>query len=167
MTPLEGLVMGPRSGDLDPSVPLYVQRAAGLSPDAVEAALNRDAGLVGLAGTGDMREVLARVAQGDARAALALDVYVHRIRKYVGAYLAVLGGADALLFTGGVGEHAAPVRERVCRELAALGIELDERANAAAAGECCDVAAPGSPIRVLVVATDEERQIARETLAAL
>jgi acetate kinase len=159
--------MGRRSGDLDPAVPLHVQRIAGLSAEAVDDALNRAAGLFGLCGTSDVREVLSRVSAGDAAAQLALDVYVHRIRKYVGAYVAVLGRADALLFTGGVGENAATVRAGVCRDLEVLGIELDAARNAAASGECTDVATARSRVRILVVATDEERQIAREALAVL
>jgi acetate kinase len=167
LTPLEGLVMGTRSGDLDPAVPLYVQREAGLDAAGVDAALNHESGLLGLAGTADVRELLAREAAGDARARLALEVYCQRIRKYVGAYLAVLGRADALVFTGGVGENAARVRSLACAGLDALGIALDERANAAAAGEVAEIGRPGMPVRVLVVRTNEELQIARETLAAL
>jgi acetate kinase len=167
LTPLEGLVMGTRSGDLDPAVPLYVQREAGLDPAGADAALNHESGLLGLAGTGDVRELLAREAAGDARARLALEVYCHRVRKYVGAYLAVLGRADALVFTGGVGENAARVRSLACAGLDALGIALDERANAAVAGEVAEIGRTGMPVRALVVRTNEELQIARETLAAL
>jgi acetate kinase len=166
-TPLEGLVMGTRSGDLDPAVPLFVQREAGLDAAGADAALNHASGLLGLAGTGDMRELLAREAAGDARARLALDVYCHRIRKYVGAYLAVLGRVDALVFTGGVGENAARVRSLACAGLDALGIALDERANAAVAGDLAEIGRAGAPVRTLVVRTNEELQIAREALAAL
>jgi acetate kinase len=167
LTPLEGLVMGTRSGDLDAAVPLHVQREAGIDAVAADDALNHESGLLGLAGTGDMRELLAREAAGNVRARLALDVYCHRIRKYVGAYLAVLGHADALVFTGGVGENAARVRSLACAGLDALGIALDERANDAAAGEVAEIGRSGMPVRVLVVRTNEELQIARETLAAL
>jgi acetate kinase len=167
LTPLEGLVMGTRSGDLDPAVPLFVQRGAGLAADAVDAALNEDAGLRGLAGTGDMRELLAHEAAGDERAGLALELYCYRIRKYVGAYTAVLGRVDALVFTGGVGENAARVRSLACAGLEALGIALDERANDAAAGDVAEVGRAGMLVRALVVRTNEELQIARETLAAL
>lgn len=167
MTPLEGLVMGTRSGDLDPAVPLHLQRAAGLSAAAVDAALNEEAGLLGLCGTGDVREVLAREAAGDARAALAVEIYAYRVRKYVGAYLAALGALDAIVFTGGVGENAARVRALACAGLERLGIALDEAANAAAAGEVAEIGRAGSPVRVFVVRTDEELQIAREALAAV
>jgi len=167
LTPLEGLVMGTRSGDLDPAVPLFVQRTAGLAAGAVEDALNEDSGLRGLAGTSDMRELLARAQAGDARAQLALETYGYRIRKYVGAYCAVLGRVDALVFTGGVGENAARVRSLACSGLEVLGIALDERANAAAAGALAEIGRPGMPVRTLVVRTNEELQIARETLATL
>ncbi len=167
LTPLEGLVMGTRSGDLDPAVPLFVQREAGLSAEAVDAALNEDSGLQGLAGTSDMRELLAREQAGDERARLALELYGYRIRKYVGAYCAVLGRVDAIVFTGGVGENAARVRSLACAGIETLGIALDERANAAAAGEVAEIGRAGMPIRVLVVRTNEELQIAREALGVL
>jgi acetate kinase len=166
-TPLEGLVMGTRSGDLDPAIPLFVQRAAGLAPEAVDAALNEDSGLSGLAGTSDMRDLLAREQAGDERACLALELYCYRIRKYVGAYCAVLGRVDALVFTGGVGENAARVRSLACAGLEPLGIALDERANAAAVAEISEIGRAGAPVRTLVVRTNEELQIAREALAAL
>jgi acetate kinase len=167
LTPLEGLVMGTRSGDLDPAVPLFVQRRAGLRAEAADAALNEGSGLLGLAGTADMRELLAREGAGDERARLALEVYAYRIRKYLGAYTAVLGRVDAIAFTGGVGENAARVRSLACAGLEGLGIALDERANAAAAGEAAEIGRAGLPVRAWVVRTNEELQIARETLAAL
>ena len=167
LTPLEGLVMGTRSGDLDPAVPLFVQRELGLSAEAAATALNEDSGLLGLAGTGDMRELLAREEAGDERARLALELYAYRIRKYVGAYVAVLGHVDGLVFTGGVGENAARVRSLACAGLDALGITLDERANAAAEGEVAEIGAAGRPVRALMVRTNEELQIAREALATL
>jgi acetate kinase len=167
LTPLEGLVMGTRSGDLDPAVPLFVQRAGGLSAEAADAALNQDSGLLALAGTGDMRELLARERAGDERARLALELYCYRIRKYLGAYCAVLGRVDALVFTGGVGENAARVRSLACASVETLGVALDERANEAAAGEVAEIGSRGMPVRVLVVRTNEELQIARETLAML
>jgi acetate kinase len=167
LTPLEGLVMGTRSGDLDPAVPLFVQRAAGLAPEAADAALNQDSGLLGLAGTSDMRELLARERAGDERARLALELYCYRIRKYLGAYSAVLGRVDAVVFTGGIGENSARVRSLACTGLELLGIAVDERANVAAAGEVAEIGSPGTPVRALVVRTNEELQIARETLATL
>ncbi len=133
MTPLEGLVMGTRSGDLDPAVLLYLQRNAGLDVDQLDDLLNRRSGLLGLAGRGDMREVLSAAEHGDAAARLAFDVYAHRLRHYIGAYLAVLGGADAVVFTAGVGENSAPVRAAAIEGLAELGLEMDAAANARAA----------------------------------
>jgi acetate kinase len=167
LTPLEGLVMGTRSGDLDPAVALFVQRAGGLTPEAADAALNEDSGLLGLAGTSDMRELLARERAGDERARLALELYCYRIRKYVGAYCAVLGRVDAVVFTGGVGENAARVRSLACAGIETLGIALDEGANAAAAAEVAEIGRAGVRVRALVVRTNEELQIARETLATL
>jgi acetate kinase len=167
MTPLAGLVMGTRSGDLDPAVPLFLQRSAGLAPEAIDERLNEASGLRGLCGSGDMREVLARESDGDERARLALDVYVYRLRQCIGAYFAVLGGLDALVFTGGVGENAARVRALACAGLEGLGIVLDPARNADASGPLAEIGRAGAPVRALVVRTDEELQIARETLAAL
>jgi len=167
LTPLEGLVMGTRCGDLDPAIPMHMQRRAGLDAQAVDHALNHDSGMKGLCGAGDMREVLRREGGGDERARLALEVYIHRIRKYIGAYLAVLGGADAIVFTGGVGENAARVRWLACAGLERLGIALDPAANDGPVGEVADIGRPGKTARVLVARTNEELQIARESLAVI
>ncbi|HEX5740983.1 MAG TPA: acetate/propionate family kinase [Pilimelia sp.] len=167
LTPLEGLVMGSRCGDLDPAVPGYLHRVAGLDWPQVDAALGDQAGLRGLCGDGDMRAVLARRAAGDPAAALAFDVYCHRLRKYVGAYLAVLGGAHAVVFTGGVGEHAAPVRAAALAGLGGLGIAVDDARNRAAGTQARIVSPEGCPVAVCVVPTDEERAIADEARAAL
>jgi acetate kinase len=167
LTPLEGLVMGTRSGDIDPAIPLHMQRVAGLSAEAVDLALNRESGLRALAGTNDVRELLVREQAGDERAQLALELYGYRIKKYLGAYCAVLGRVDAVVFTGGIGENAARVRGLACAGLERLGVSLDERANAAASGALCEIGKAGSAVRVLVVRTNEELEIARETLAAL
>lgn len=167
LTPLEGLVMGTRTGDLDPAVAFHLARVAGLSIDELDALCNKESGLKGLTGNNDMRAVLAAVEAGDPAAALALDIYVHRIRKYVGAYAAVMGGLDVLTFTAGVGENSAPVRSRVCEGLEFLGIRLDEdRNNASPAGERA-ITVDGSPCQVWVVPTNEELMIARQTLAVL
>lgn len=171
MTPLEGLLMGTRAGDLDPAIPLLLARG-GMSLDEVDTLLNRKSGLAGLSGRGgDFRDVQTAAAEGDVRARLAVDVFVHRLRKYVGAYAAVLGGADAIVFTGGIGENSAMVRERVCEQLGFLGVDLDvERnrsAHAADAGGVIDVADRRARTRVLVVHTDEERMIAREVVRCL
>ena len=167
MTPLEGLVMGTRSGDIDPAVPLYLQRTAGMTADQVDELLNRRSGLLGLSGRRDMREVVAAAGDGDADAQLAFDVYVHRLRHYIGAYLAILGGADAVVFTAGVGENSAPVRAAALDGLSALGLQLDAASNAAPSRKARRISPPGAPIDVLVIPTDEELQIARETADVL
>jgi acetate kinase len=172
LTPLEGLVMGTRSGDLDAGVIFHLVRQAGLSADEVDTLLNRRSGLKGLCGDNDLRTVADRAAAGDVDARLALDVYVHRIRKYVGAYTAVLGGLDALIFTAGVGENADVVRAEVCRDLGVLGIELDPDRNQGARASAvpdgvAELHLASSRVAVLAVATDEEREIAERTLAAV
>ncbi len=161
MTPLEGLVMGSRSGDLDPAVVAHLHRM-GMSVEDIDAALNRASGLKALAGDGDLREVHRRIASGDERAALALEVYCHRIRKYVGAYAAVLGRVDAIAFTAGVGENDAVVRERSLARLDALGIAVDPDRNAAGGPR---ISPDGAPVAVLVVPTDEEREMATQAAA--
>jgi acetate kinase len=167
MTPLEGLVMGTRSGDLDPAVLLHLWRTAGMSVDELEALLNERSGLRGLCGTKDMREVLQRAQAGDADARLALDVYCYRVKKYVGAYCAVLGRLDALVFTAGVGENSSAVRLRCCQGLGHLGIALDGRRNQAASREARPIHADGSAVKVLVVPTEEELEIAHQALACI
>src|SRR5690606_5040189 len=124
LTPLEGLVMGTRSGDVDPSLGAYLFRVAGMDPAAVDRALNKDSGLLGLAGANDMRTVVDRAAADDADARLALDVVLHRLIKYVGAYAAVLGRVDAIVLTGGIGEHDTDLRANLARRLSLLGVEL-------------------------------------------
>jgi acetate kinase len=164
LTPLQGLVMGTRSGDVDPALPAHLGRVAGLDAQAVDAALNHAGGLLALAGVADVREVTARAAAGDPDAELALDVYCYRIRCYVGAYLAALGGAHAVVFTAGVGENSAVVRARSLAGLERLGIVVDPGLNAAAPGSARWISPPGAPIAVLVVPTDEEREIAARSL---
>ena len=164
LTPLEGLVMGTRSGDIDPAVLSYLHRAAGLDPAAAEEQLQRHGGLKGLAGANDMRTVLDRRAAGDPDASLAFDVYCHRIRKYVGAYHAVLGRLDAIVFTAGVGEHAAPVRAAALDGLQDWGIVVDPDRNAAHAPV---ISPEGSRVAVCVVPTDEELAIAEQVQATV
>ncbi|WP_299557086.1 acetate kinase [uncultured Mycolicibacterium sp.] len=161
LTPLEGLVMGTRPGDLDPGIITYLMRTAGLTADEIDTLLNRRSGVFGLAGVNDFRELTKRIEAGDADARLAYDVYIHRLRKYIGGYLALLGGADVITFTAGVGENNAMVRRDALAGLSALGIELDEQRNAAAAAGPRRISADGSPVTVLVVPTDEELAIAR------
>jgi acetate kinase len=167
MTPLEGLVMGTRSGDLDPAVVLHLIRVGGLSPDEVDRALNRRAGLVGLCGDNDLRNILARRERGDEAAVLAFDVYCHRIRKYLGGYAAVLGRLDAVTFTGGVGENAAPVRAAVLDGLHLLGLSVEAGRNAAPSRAARVISPAGAPVAVCVIPTDEEWEIANDTLKVI
>ena len=167
LTPLEGLVMGTRSGDLDPAVVFYLHREAGLSVDDIDDLLNKRSGMLGLAGANDMREVARLVTDGDQAAAEALDVYCYRIRKYVGAYTAALSRLDALVFTAGIGENNDAVRAGVCQGLEGLGVALDPRRNRSRSGRPRTISADGSQVAVLVVPTNEELEIAEQTLAVL
>jgi len=164
MTPLEGLVMGTRCGDLDPAIVFFLARATGLDNDALESMLNRDSGLKGICGANDMREVLRRADQGDARAALAIDVYAYRIKKYIGAYCAALGRVDAIVFTAGIGENSPDIRSRACGGLSALGIAIDPARNASSASDAREIQPADGPIKVLVIPTDEELEIAAQTV---
>ncbi|MEO8816585.1 MAG: acetate kinase [Mycobacterium sp.] len=159
MTPLEGLVMGTRCGDVDPGVLLHLQRSAGMGAEQLDELLNRRSGLLGLSGVNDFRELLEQLPAGGA-ARLAYDVYIHRLRKYVGAYLAVLGRVDAIAFTAGVGENVAPVREDALAGLDGLGIAVDPERNRSGSGARV-ISPDGSPTTVLVVPTNEELAIAR------
>ena len=162
LTPLEGLVMGTRSGDLDPSIVFTLHRVAGLSVDDLDRVLNKQSGLYGLTGKIDMRDVFSDAESGDADAQLALDVYAMRIRHYIGAYLVDLGGLDILTFTGGVGENAWWVREQVCAGLNHLGIEVDADRNRERRDDARRISTDSSRVQVLVVPTNEELEIARQ-----
>ncbi|MBN9606200.1 MAG: acetate kinase [Actinomycetales bacterium] len=164
LTPLAGLVMGTRSGDVDPGALLHLARVAGLGADELDALLNRRSGLLGLSGHADMREVVAAAEAGDERAELALGVMAHRARHYVGGYAAALGGLDALVFTAGIGENSPEVRTRIVGGLAALGLELDPGRNRGPERGPRDLSAEGARARTLVIPTDEELEIARQTL---
>ena len=165
LTPLEGLVMGTRSGDLDPAIPAYLTRELGMSTAEIDRALNSASGLKGLAGENDFRELSRLRAGGDDRAGLAFDVYCHRIRKYVGAYYAVLGTVDAVVFTAGVGENSAEVRAASLSGLERFGIIIDNDRNNAPSPGARRISTDDSEVAVLVVPTNEEWQIARETLS--
>ena len=165
-TPLEGLVMATRSGSVDPGMLLWLLERAGVAPGAIAEALEHESGLLGLAGTADMREVLARAQADDDAARLAVDAYVHRLRAGIAAMAAAMGGLDALVFAGGVGEHAPAVRAAAADRLGFLGVALDEAANAGAAGDA-DVGAPGAPVRALVVEAREDLEIARQVRSVL
>ncbi|MFJ2031875.1 acetate/propionate family kinase [Streptosporangium sp. NPDC087985] len=164
MTPLEGLVMGTRSGDLDPGVVLYLGRTGGMSPEEIDTLLNRRGGLLGLCGDNDMRAVEKRLAAGDPDAELAFSVYCHRLRRYIGAYYAVLGTVDVIAFTGGVGENSSLVRETALAGLEALGIAVDPARNRR--GDRL-ISADGTAVKVAVIPTDEELEIARQTLEVI
>lgn len=175
LTPLEGLVMGTRSGDLDPGAILHLLRversdggsahAGGLDVDELDTLLNRKSGLLGLSGVSDFRDLGRLIDDGNDDAALALDVYCHRVRKYIGAYLAVLGGADVITFTAGVGENASDVRARILTGLERLGISVDPERNAIRSSEPRIISPDGSPVTVMVVPTNEELAIARAAAA--
>ena len=167
MTPLEGLVMGSRSGDLDPAILMYLSRVADYTPDQLDLLLNRESGLVGLTGLNDMRDVSLAATAGDPGSTLALEIYAHRIRHYVGAYFALLGGLDAVVFTAGVGENSADVRARVIGPLAHLGLTLDESRNAVPGGGARKISGEGASVSVLVIPTNEELEIARQLLDVL
>lgn len=167
-TPLEGLVMGTRSGDVDPGALLYVMERAGLAPAAALAALNEASGLLGLSGrTADMRELLSLERGGDAAARLAVDVFCRRARHTLAAYIAELGGVDAIVFGGGIGENCPDVRRRILQGLDWAGIEVADAANEAAVGVAADIACASSRARILVVPVDEARVIATEAAALL
>jgi acetate kinase len=166
LTPLEGLVMGTRSGDIDPAIPLYLAREHGYTIEALDELLNKRSGLLGLSGRADMRENVQAADAGDERAAHALDIYVHRLRKYIGAYAAELGGIDGLVFTAGVGENSDYIRRRAAAGLEFLGLAIDPGLNAVRSHEPRFISPEGSPAAVLVVPTNEELEIARETRAA-
>jgi acetate kinase len=168
LTPMEGLVMGTRSGDVDPGLVLHLMGVENMGREQLDDLLNRKSGLLGLAGRADMRDVEQAARDGDMAAELALEIFAYRLRKYIGAYAAVLGRLNAIAFSGGIGEHSAEVRKRVCDGLHLLGLHLDEKLNVSAP--------PDAPTRissalagpeVWVIPTDEERQIAREIYSLL
>lgn len=163
MTPLEGLVMGTRSGDVDPAVPMLLSEITGRTREDVHRLLNHESGLKGLCGASDMREIHVLADAGNVEAQEALDLYCYRAKKYVGAYLAALGRLDGLVFTAGVGEHDADVRSRICSGLTGLGIEINPERNYAESGGERFISSEGAPTAVLVIPTDEELEIARIT----
>ncbi|WP_129306495.1 acetate kinase [Streptomyces sp. L2] len=163
MTPLEGLVMGTRSGDLDPAVIFHLARVGDMSMDEIDTLLNKRSGLFGLCGDNDMREIRRRIDEGDEEAALAFDIYIHRLKKYIGAYYAVLGRVDAVAFTAGVGENAAPVRQAAVAGLDGLGLAVDGGLNAVRGGEARLISPASARVAVAVVPTDEELEIATQT----
>lgn len=167
MTPLAGTIMGTRSGDLDPEIGLFLQRAAGMDEAAVDDLFNRKSGLLGICGSSDMRDIHRRREQGDARAELAFAMFAYSIRKYIGAYIAALGRVDAVVFTAGIGEHDPATREAALEGMAERGIVLDVARNRQAMGQAMEIGAPGASVRVFAVPTNEELEIARQTVQAV
>ncbi len=167
MTPLAGLVMGTRCGDIDPAIHPYLMQNTGMNAEELDAVLNKKSGLKGLCGVNDMRDIHAARAKGDKAAQLAFDVFAHRIRSYLGAYYAVLGRVDAVIFTAGIGENDNHCREAVCKDLDHLGIAINLEKNNTRSGDVRNISADGSRIPVLVVPTNEELAIAKATLKVL
>jgi acetate kinase len=163
-TPLEGLLMGTRSGDCDPAIILHIMAQEELSLQEANTLLNKHSGLYGISGlSADVREILQAVSEGHQNAKLAMKVYVYRIKKYIGAYTAAMGGLDAVVFTGGVGENAVPVRQDVCTGMECFGIKLDDGRNSAHTSGVEVISTADSKVSVVVVPTNEELVIARET----
>ena len=162
---MEGLVMGTRSGDADPAVIFHLARVGGMSIDEIDTLLNKKSGLIGLCGDNDMREIRRRIDEGDTSAKLAFDIYIHRLKKYIGAYCAVLGRVDAVAFTAGVGENAAEVRAAAVAGLETLGLAVDDGLNAVRGDGPRLISPAGARVAVAVVPTDEELEIATQTYA--
>ncbi|MGD9284988.1 MAG: acetate kinase [Desulfobacterales bacterium] len=167
MTPLEGLIMGTRCGDIDPAIIFYLKRKTGLTRDAVESLLNKDSGLKGICGIVDMREVIESAQSGDSRAKLAIEMVCYRIKKYIGAYYAVLGRLDALVFTAGIGEKSALIRAGACQELSHLGLEVDPAKNESPSKNAFEIQTKTSTAKILVVPTNEELEIAEQTVVCI
>ena len=168
MTPVEGLIMGTRSGDVDPGVISYIMEKEHMGTKGISTLLNKFSGVLGISGiSSDMREIDAAIGEGNKRAALAMDTYNYRIKKYIGSYAAVLGGVDILAFTGGVGENQAVTRKDVCKNMEFMGIELDEELNASVRAKEVVISRPSSRVKVLIIPTDEELTIAKDTIKIL
>ena len=163
MTPLAGLVMGSRSGDVDPALPFFLADHLGMSLKEIDKVLNEESGLKGMCGANDMREVIKKRNEGDERAKVAIDVYTYRIKKYIGAYYAVLESLNCLVFTAGIGEHSAEIRELCCWGLHNLGIDIDVQKNSDGGSGIREISSEGSAVTVLVIPTNEELRIAQET----
>ena len=167
MTPLAGLVMGTRSGDVDPALPFFLADQLGMTPKDIDTLLNKESGLKGICGTNDMRKVIEKIDEGDNRAKIALDLYTYRIKKYMGAYFAVLEILDAVIFTAGIGENSPYVRELCSRGLNRLGMEIDLERNKLAGNGISEINSQNSQVKILVIPTNEELKIAQETKKAI
>jgi len=167
-TPLEGLVMGTRCGDIDPAIPLIMQRTMGMSHEQVDAVLNRKSGILGISEvSSDMRDINEKAAAGHPLAKLALEIFAYRIKKYIGAYIAAMNGVDLVIFTAGIGERGLEEREMILKDMEFLGIEFDSPANREAFGKLGTISKPGSKVRVMVIPTNEELEIAEQTLKVI
>ncbi|HED32763.1 MAG TPA: acetate kinase, partial [Gammaproteobacteria bacterium] len=164
MTPLEGLVMGTRSGDLDPAILFYLAREAGMNIDNLDSLLNKKSGLKGICGESDMRTISQAASQGDARALLALTLFCYRLKKYIGAYIAALGGIDCILFTGGIGENSAIVRQMCCEDMQWADLSIDKQQNNKQQQGIFEIQTDNSGTKAIVIPTNEEYEIARQTL---
>lgn len=167
LTPLEGLVMGTRSGDLDPAILFFLNRESGLDMGELDTLLNKKSGLKGICGENDMRTISESAAQGNQRAKLALAIFCYRLKKYIGAYMAALGGVDCIVFTGGIGENSATVRWKTCLGMERFGISLDNEKNSIRQKNIMEIQAGNSQVRLLVIPTDEEYEIASQTLQVI
>ena len=163
LSPLEGLIMGTRSGDIDPAIITYLLNLDELKAEEIDAFLNKKSGLLGICGSSDMREVVVKMQEGDERAHLAFEMFCYRIKKYIGAYYAVLGRIDAIVFTGGIGENAPYSREKICNDLTHMGIKIDHELNFSKVFGARDLSSPDAAVKTLVVPTNEELEIALET----
>jgi acetate kinase len=167
-TPLEGLVMGTRCGDIDPAIPLVLQRTMGLSHEQVDAVLNRKSGILGISGvSSDMRDINEKAATGHPQAKLALEIFAYRIKKYIGSYIAAMNGVDLIIFTAGIGERGREERQMILEDMEFLGIEFDREANQEAFGKFGTISRPGSRVCVMVIPTNEELEIAEQTLKVI
>ena len=168
MTPLEGLVMGTRTGDIDAGTVIYLMEENNYTTQQISSVLNSKSGLLGISGvSSDMRDILSKIEEGNERAALAVEMFQYRVKKYIGAYTAALGGLDVLVFTGGIGENNAKIREMICENLEHIGIQIDKNINANSRGEECILSTKGSKVTVIVIPTDEELMIASDTLGII
>ena len=165
LTPLEGVMMGTRSGDIDGGAVTFIQKKLGLDADGISNLLNKKSGVQGLCGYSDMRDVASAAANGDKKAEIAQDSYFYRVKKYVGAYAAAMGGLDVLVFTAGVGENQSEIRESVCSDMEFMGIKIDKELNATIHGKEAVISTPDSKVKVVVIPTDEELMIASDTMA--
>jgi acetate kinase len=167
MTPVAGIIMGTRSGNIDPGIIAYLAKSKGMSIEELDHVLTHESGLKGICGLNDMRDIHQKAAEGDKRAQLALDMFVYRIKKYIGNYLAILGHLDGIVFTAGIGEHDIEIRARCCENLEELGISLDPEKNRSCSPSAGEINKPESSVKIFVIPTNEELEIAQQTCELL